>query len=99
MKSVKSLQSLYTGDTRSGAQRDLQSVPDKDFCILTRKKKGDPWDVCVSGAQRSGHDSVGVHQLVSQIARHTGGDPRPGDGGGVQLETLTHTLRNTYVHR
>lgn len=42
----------------------------------------------MGGAQRPGHGSVGVHQLVAQASLHTGIHGGPGDGGSVQLETL-----------
>lgn len=50
--------------------------------------KGDPGDVCVSWVQSPGHDSVGVHQPVSQSFIHTGVNARPGDGGSIELEAL-----------
>lgn len=48
----------------------------------------------VAGFQRSGHGSVGVHQPVSQASLHTGIHGGPGDGGGVQLETLRQRDRD-----
>lgn len=50
--------------------------------------EGDPGHVCVCGIHSSGHDSVGVHQLVAQTSLHTRVDAGPGDGGSVELKTL-----------
>lgn len=56
--------------------------------------ESDPGDMHVGGAQRSGHGSIGVHQLVSQASLHARVNGGPGDGGSVQLETLRQQDRD-----
>lgn len=56
--------------------------------------ESEPGYMCVGGAQRSGHGSVGVHQPVSQASHHARVNGGPGDGGSVQLQTLTQQDRD-----